>query len=275
MNLRRKVLSFLYGNKLLRKGERLAIAVSGGKDSMVLAHLLRGLKPLLIHINMGIGEYSEASESIVRDFAKEHRLPLKIYRLRDAWGMSIDEMAHKLRKAPCSVCGTIRRYYQNRIAVENECVLATGHTLDDTASFLVYSLTTGRIPYIAPLLPEGKNIARKIKPLFYITESEIIAYANENQITYVNIHCPFEKAPAREIRRALQFVEAQRPGSLKTLVKTILKLSEPQKTEPVPCKYCGMPSYNGVCSVCKIRLRLGLDPEEPVGSRKESSSASA
>ncbi len=263
MDLARKVKAFLFGSGLLRKGERIAIAVSGGKDSMALAHMLRDLNPVLFHINLGIGEYSRVSLETVRSFAEEHDLDLHVYDLKAEWGFSVPEIAEKLGKAPCAVCGTIKRYYQNRFAYENGFVLATAHTLDDVASFLVNSLTTGRVVRIEPVLPEGPGRARKVKPLFYIKETAILSYVRENRVPHVSIRCPFSRAPARIIREALQEVERMRPGSMKALVKTINRLAPEKNEEPRRCIYCGMPASGRVCSICRIRQRLGLPPESP------------
>ena len=263
MDLAEKVKAFLFGSGLLRRGERLAIAVSGGKDSMALAHMLRDLNPVLFHINLGIGEYSRASLDVVRAFAEEGDLELHVYDLKKNWGLSVPEIAERLGKAPCAVCGAIKRYYQNRFAYENNLVLATAHTLDDIASFLVNSLTTGRLVRIAPVLPEGPGRARKVKPLFYIKESTILSYVRENRVPHVKIRCPFSRAPARIIREALQEVERMRPGSMKALVKTLNKLAPEREGEPRRCIHCGMPASGRVCSICRIRLRLGLPPESP------------
>lgn len=125
--------------RILRPEERVLIAISGGKDSSALAAVLKELDydAELLYIDLGIGNYSEESERVVRELSSSLDLSLNVVRLRD-YGFTVDDVARKMRRKTCSACGTAKRYIMNRFARENSFdVVATGHTAEDIASFYI------------------------------------------------------------------------------------------------------------------------------------------
>jgi uncharacterized protein (TIGR00269 family) len=147
-------------------------------------------------------------------------------------------------------------------------VVATGHNLDDSVGFIINNLITGQVEYIAKLaavLPETELTVRKIKPLFWIQEHEIRRFAREREIPVADKNCPFQKlAPTYKIRRAFDDVEAARPGTRRAFVRNVMKLvsgaNHDERTEPRACKYCGAPTNGDVCAVCRMKLRVGVEP---------------
>jgi len=255
---------FVKSQGMVKKGERVLVALSGGKDSVFLAYsLAQAFEIGLFHIDLGIGEFSKESREVVEGVAKDLGAPLFIYDLKKEWGLSLPEIARRLSKSPCSVCGTLKRYYSLYTAAKQGYdAVATGHNLDDVVSFLLYGAGTGQRPSLSPTTTTLLGI-RKIKPLFYFPEEKIETYAKN--LPHTRTSCPFgREAPTKAIRRCLKGIEERVPGFRKALLTFFLKNTPEEETSPNRCKYCGMPSYGNTCSVCKMRIKLGLPPEEPL-----------
>ena len=126
----------------LDNGGTVAVAVSGGKDSMVTLSILyetfRKRKDVEIHcvtIDEGIEGYRPPSVDIVKKFCAERDIPLHIRSFRDTFDLTMDEVAPRSgENSPCTYCGVFRRKCMNALAEEAGAkYLATGHNLDDMA----------------------------------------------------------------------------------------------------------------------------------------------
>ena len=267
--LEERVLGLLRGGKLVRKGDRVLVSVSGGKDSAVAAWVLAkragelGIDVGLLHIDLGIPGYSEESRAAVEALRERLDAPLHVHGIEKEWGLALPEIARKLKKAPCHVCGTLKRYYQNVLAKElGYNVLATGHNLDDSVGFIVNNFITGQVKQthkISPLLPETELTPRKIKPLFWIQGRETEGYATEKGIPFTRCSCPFQKqSPTHVIREAFDRVEELRPGAKKSFVKNVLRAlpGKGETTSPSACELCGAPTSGKVCTVCRMKKKL-------------------
>jgi len=197
-------------------------------------------------------------------------VPLYVHEWEKEWGTGLPGIVGKIRKASCYICGILKRYYQNVLPKKlGYNVVATGHNLDDSVGFIINNLITGQLSYIAklsPVLPETDLSPRKIKPLFWMQEWEIKKFAEENGIPFAPCQCPFQKlAPTYRIRRAFDDVEAQRPGTRKSFVKNVTKLAKSagisaEETKPNACRYCGAPTSGKVCAVCKMKIKMRIEP---------------
>lgn len=262
-----KVVLFVKSQGMIKRGEKVLVAISGGIDSAFTAHsLAKAFEIGLFHIDLGIEGFSEESRKAVEKLAEDLGAPLFIYDLKKEWGLSLPEIAEKLGQSTCSVCGTIKRYYLLYAAAKyGYKVIATGHNLDDIVSFLIYSAGTGQRAALSPITETALGI-RKIKPLYYFTEEKIEKYAKN--LPYTKASCPFgENAPTKILRRCLKDIETVRPGFRKTLLNFFIGKMDRVKTMPNKCKYCGMPSSGSVCSVCRMRIKLGLPPEKPYNNK--------
>ncbi|MDP9751960.1 tRNA(Ile)-lysidine synthase TilS/MesJ [Thermoanaerobacter pentosaceus] len=108
------------------------VVVSGSKDSMALWDVLakEGYNVVAMYINLGIGEYSNKSQDVVKNFAKKNNLPLIVKNIKEEFGLDIYKLSKSLKRSPCSVCGTIKRYLFNKVAYDNGfSVIATGHNI--------------------------------------------------------------------------------------------------------------------------------------------------
>ncbi|HET9312375.1 MAG TPA: tRNA 2-thiocytidine biosynthesis TtcA family protein, partial [Nitrospira sp.] len=187
--------------RMFAKDDRILVAVSGGKDSLALWDILLklGYKADGFYVNLGIGGYSERSYTMVRRFADSVAAPLgaalHTHTVEHEEGGGIKELAQVVHRPTCSTCGTIKRYQFNRAAVEREYdVMATGHNLDDEAARLLGNVLHWQEDYLekqGPTLPASiEGFAKKVKPLYRLSERELAAYCVLSKIEYIVDECP-------------------------------------------------------------------------------------
>ena len=261
--------------RMFGKEDRILVAVSGGKDSLTLWEILLGLgyRADALYVNLGIGDYSNRSYQKVRQFADTvgaaHHAQLLIHRVEQEEGAGIRELADLIRRPTCSTCGTIKRYQFNRTAVEHGyTVMATGHNLDDEAARLLGNLLHWQEEYLVkqgPSLPASvEGFAKKVKPLYRLTEREIAAYAVLHRIDYIVEECPMAQGAKMLVYKdALNRLEAESPGTKQTFYWRFLErqakaqpasssMTELDRSKLHPCISCGQPTTAEVCSYCKM-----------------------
>ena len=255
--------------KMFSKKDRILVAVSGGKDSLSLWNALvkLGYNADGFYINLGIGEYSEDSKRLSLDFSKRINRPLHIVELNEEIA-PIPDITKITDKPACSACGSVKRYYMNKVAKElGYNIIATGHNLDDEVAVLFGNTLGWDIDYLKrqyPVLREENGFIRKVKPLCKITEKESALYAVLNGIEYIEYECPFsEGASSIRYKEIWSQIEEQSPGSklrfytgfLKKMYP-ILNREEKQKVQLNTCIICGEPSFHEICSVCKLKEKV-------------------
>jgi len=265
--LRNTVLKYrMFGPK-----DSIGVAASGGKDSMAmltaLSRIFSNLEIKVIHINLGIGDYSRDSENAVKRFCDRLGVEAIIYDLKKHEGFSLpDLMKTAYRKRICGACGIVRRYLLNRIAWENGLkILATGHTLDDVADLLFELYLNGRVEEIVrvkPVLKGGDKLVKRVKPLIELTDQENKYYADLTETPYSDLECPLVRG-SRMIRRKelISRIEGEIPGFKHTFYKSHIKRFLPRLEELIgrpelkACRICGMPTIGDVCSYCRLVSR--------------------
>jgi uncharacterized protein (TIGR00269 family) len=257
--------------------DQILVAVSGGKDSLALWDALVALdyRTSGVHLSLGIGEYSTLSTEKTQAFARRHDLPLIVVPLADE-NADIPSLARFTNRPACAACGTAKRHYLDRIAHEHQFhVLATGHNLDDEAARLLGNVLRWQIDFLAkqnPVLePNHERFARKVKPLFRLTEYETAVYAFFRGIDYVVEECPNSiGATQLTYKEVLNRLEAALPGTKLTFVQEFLRSVRPKfaattLAPPATCRTCGMPSFGDHCSFCNLlrEVRRKRDAEPP------------
>ncbi|RLE80283.1 MAG: TIGR00269 family protein [Thermoprotei archaeon] len=262
--------------KMIEPSDRVAVAVSGGKDSVSLLYVLRklsqvmGFKLVGIHVNLGIGEYSKRALDLVLRAFKSMDIEYFVVSLKDEYGFSVEELVKKFRRrTACSLCGTVKRYILNKIAYEARATkLATGHNLDDFAEKIIMNMFRGsyeQLAKLSPTLPSlHERMIAKIKPLAETPERDVKLYVQLNNISFLKIKCPFsQEALSLELKSLLDSFERNHPGAKISLVRHFFKRMHPVLQEifqiqtPIKtCKICGFPSSHDLCSFCKIRMRV-------------------
>ncbi len=181
---------------MIRPGDRVLVAVSGGKDSLALWDLLldAGFDADGLYLGLGIGDYSDESGRCAREFAAQRHVRLIEIDLPTQFGYDIPTGAAAARRAPCSACGLSKRHLFNQAALDGGYdVVATGHNLDDEAAVLFGNVLRWDLAYLGrqyPVLPESHGFARKVKPLVRLGEREMAAYCVLRGIDYIVEECP-------------------------------------------------------------------------------------
>jgi len=249
-------------------GERVAVAVSGGKDSAALLLSLKEAFPnvefIPVHVDLGIEGYSAHCLEKARELAKMLDLELVVYHLRDEKGVTIDDFLHtRFRRKLCSVCGVIKRRVFNELANRVEAdVLATGHNLDDMVEIMFSTFLAGdfeQLVRLKPVIPPfHPKLVRKVKPLYRIPERETALYAKLNHLPVREIDCPHLKG-SRLLRRKrlIELYSKEDPSFKFQLSSVFLKRLIPILEEHVSrkgfqtCEICGYPSSDRICGCCK------------------------
>lgn len=253
--------------KLFNIGEKLLLAVSGGKDSMGLWYLLTdlGFEVDGVHIDLGLGEISYKSKEITENFSKDIKKKLYKIELKERTGFNLSELSKFTKRVPCSLCGLLKRYLMNEIALkENYSAILTGHNLDDETSTLLSNVLRWELSYLgrqAPLLEEMNGFAKKAKPYIFCYEKETLLYAKILKIPFLEENCPYSiKAKNKNLKASLNILEDSSPGTKLNFIKLFLKnrnfflpFREIELKNLVKrCKNCGYPTEREVCALCTI-----------------------
>jgi uncharacterized protein (TIGR00269 family) len=250
---------------MLRPGDKVLVAVSGGKDSLMLWDVLLelGYEVDGLYLGLGIGEYSDESGVYVRDFAAARGLTLREIDLREEHGFDVPGAAKATKRVPCSACGLSKRHLFNTAALEGGYdAVATGHNLDDEAAVLFGNVLHWDMEYLGrqlPVLPARPGFPKKIKPLVRLAERETAAWCVLRGIDYQVEECPMAAGNSHlGYKGALNGIEAVSPGTKANFYFSFLDRVAPLfASEANPdvlgeCTSCGAPTPADVCAFCKL-----------------------
>ena len=268
----RKTAKTISKYKMIKNDELVCVAVSGGKDSLALLHILNQMakshnfRIKAITIDEGIPGYRDEALDIVKDYCNKLDVEFNAYSYKDLFELSLDE-ALELREnektTSCSICGTLRRRAIDHAAKDiGADVIATAHNLDDTLQTFLINMISGDTNKIGWMDPDtSSNSLRKIKPFCEIYEEEIVFYAFTNEIPFQSEPCPHMNEGVRtELREFLNKLENSHSGIKNNLYKSTLKISQILKDtnykQKTTCSNCGNECTGNVCSVCHMVLKL-------------------
>ena len=259
----------------LRGGERIAIGLSGGKDSSVATVLLHDiLSPrtdielVAITVDEGIASYRPEGVVLAASLCQSLGIEHQVARIEDTVGRTMDEIvAMDPLTIPCAYCGVFRRQALNRAAKEvGADHLATGLNLDDTAQSILMNVARGDVEKLARLGPHEHvqpGLVPRLQPLRLIPEKEVYLYAMLRGINFHDATCPnAERAQRGKFREILNGLEADAPGTRHAIVRGYDRM-RPVLVEAFgsvllqPCTACGEPTANTVCNACELKTLLG------------------
>ncbi len=269
---------------MIRPGDTILLAVSGGKDSFVLLDIMPKIhdpsKLIALSIVEGIEGYNRAEDiEKMRKYALERGVDFIKTSFKEFVGASLDELVkrawdRKLNVSPCTFCGTLRRrimnYYARNLGVDK---VATAHNLDDEVQTLLLNILRGdrtRLIQAHPKAPVlSTRIVRKIKPLRKIYEWETTMYAYLKDFKFQETECRYiylRPTLRAKVRDHLYALEEEQPGTLikilETMDEVLWKLIETHKDLPsLPvCKKCGEPTSYGreLCKICELLEKIGI-----------------
>ena len=271
----KKAFKTIHQFNLIDKKDKIAVAISGGKDSLSVLNLLNKLaekrmdiKLTAILIDEGIKGYRNETIKDAKKFCKKNNIKLNIYSFKEEFNYTLDEIKNKLKAKPCSVCGVFRRYLINKKARELKVnKIATGHNLDDEAQAVLMNQFKNNIQVSARLGPitgikRNPKFIPRIKPFYLLTEKEVMTYAYLNRLTGKYLECPYESESFRcDVRDFLNDFEQKYPGTKHSIISSFLEILPLLKTKYESskikiCKSCSEPTSSEVCTACEIRKKL-------------------
>jgi cytoplasmic tRNA 2-thiolation protein 1 len=271
--------------KLFQEGEYVAIGASGGKDSTVLAYIMKTLndrydyklKLVLLSIDEGITGYRDDSLETVKRNRDQYGIPLKILSYEDLYGWTMDKIVAQVGlKNNCTFCGVFRRQALDRGAMQlgvNKIV--TGHNADDIAETVIMNILRGdiaRLQRCTAITTASDDMISRCKPFKYTYEKEIVMYAYFKKLDYFSTECIYSPNAYRGYARAyIKDVEKIRATAIIDIIHSGEQMMVGDKAkakcpEQGTCKECGYISSQEVCKACVLLagLNKGL-PQLGVG----------
>ncbi len=200
--------------KMIEDGDKIAVCISGGKDSMILAKCMQEIQRHgkmnfeLVFICMDPG-YNPVNRQKIEDNAKILNIPLHIF------NTTIFDSVVNIDDSPCYLCARMRRGYLYKEAQKLGCnKIALGHHFDDVIETIVMGMFYGaQIQTMMPKLHSTNHPGMQlIRPLYMVREKDIIRWANGNDLSFIACACRFTEASAeredlskrREIKRLIE-----------------------------------------------------------------------
>ncbi|WP_296806692.1 TIGR00269 family protein [uncultured Methanobrevibacter sp.] len=277
-SIEKKVIKTVRKEKLLDKGDKVLVALSGGKDSVTTLEILNSFRELniielcAVTVDEGIDNYRQDGVDIAIRHAERLGIEHKIVSLKDTYGITLDEIMEKPNhKGSCSYCGVFRRTIINKAAREMGATkIATGHNLDDEVQAIMMNYLEGNTDNLTKLGAKTESKAEeftvKIKPLREIPEREIGLYVVAKELEVHFASCPYAQQSFRgEVSELINKLSEDHPTiKYSTLrgydkIKNAIKDDFKKEYSHGRCVKCGEPSANELCKACSFIEELKGD----------------
>lgn len=201
---------------MIKAGDKIAIGISGGKDSLTLLYALNGLKRFYpekfdIHaVTVDLG-FQNLNLSAIETLCKDLNVEYTIVRT------DIADIVFEQRKetSPCSLCAKMRKGALNDVVKAAGCnKVAYAHHKDDVVETMLLSLIfEGRFHTFSPVTFLDRTGLTVIRPLIYMNESDVIGFVNKNHVPVVKSPCPADGNTKREyVHNLLKQLNKENPG---------------------------------------------------------------
>lgn len=273
-----KVKRTIRKDKMIQRGDRIAFALSGGKDSSALLYLMNklfgnreDLSMFAISIDEGIPGYREESLEIARRLCKKLGIEHYIFSFRKEFGKDLSEKVKDIKKSndwegtACTYCGLGRRWLLNKKSRElGAKKIAFGMNLDDEIQGVIMDYIRGDLVRLSRMgggepIVRDKLFVPRIKPFREIPEKEVGLYAILAGLEVQEKECPYLEGPRFRVRDFLNELEAESPGTKFSVLKTFEKLRphirgmvERERIRINRCAKCGEPTSQKICKTCEL-----------------------
>jgi uncharacterized protein (TIGR00269 family) len=259
--------------RMFREQDKIAVALSGGKDSLALLYILHRIEKnfpkarlFALTVDEGIPHYREEAVKNARKACEELNVEHVVVSFRELYGFTLQTLAEKIKDirgemTPCSYCGVLRRRALNKVAREMGAdKLATAHTLDDEVQTMLLNLVHGdirRISRVEAVTPGAEKLVQRVKPFSEVPENEVALYAYLKGVDFQSSICPYAPQALRtEVREFVNRLEARHPGSKFKLYRSFEKLKPAVKasfpSQLSQCQLCGEPASQPLCEPCRL-----------------------
>ncbi|MHA1399202.1 MAG: TIGR00269 family protein [Candidatus Heimdallarchaeaceae archaeon] len=270
--------------KMFNRKERIAVGVSGGKDSVALLDVLSKIEKsypeselVAITIDEGIKGYREEGLLYATKHVKRLEVEHHIFSFEKDFGYTLDGIIEKLgerRKktreyGACTYCGILRRKILNTAAKEvGATVIATGHNLEDEAETVLLNIIRGDVNRLGRQNPQPRKVHHslvpRVKPFRLTPQAEIVMYCIINELEYQEVACPYSVEAYRgNVRDFIFDTQNSHPMLSFNIVrshdKLIPYLINKEKEEIITlkdCEVCGEATTSKLCKACSLKILL-------------------
>lgn len=244
----------------INKNSKIILAYSGGKDSSSILFCLEKLgftKVTPIYLKLDFDFLAENTSKI------EVLKNIKVLDINQTYKISAKKIKEKTNKSICTICSILKRYFLNKYAFENDYdFIITGHNMSDHISSAFANIKNSfflGFTNLTPYLKEKNEykLVAKLKPLFYLTDTETSLFCKLNNIFHINQNCQFSRNNI--FKSSIKLIENSDYSTLEKMASTLIEFSkkvdnwsETQKIKTNVCKMCGYPTSSDVCSFCKL-----------------------
>lgn len=268
--------------EMLEPKDKIMVAVSGGKDSVTLLHILtkieRGFPEATLSavtVDEGIKGYRDEALKVAAKNCRKLGVEHLVTSFKEMYGYTLDEIVNMTRKreekglTPCSYCGVLRRRALNTAAREAGVdKLATAHSLDDETQTMILNIIHGdalRIARTKPVLTViHPKLIQRVKPICQVPEKEIAFYAYLKKIEFQGIPCPYAQTALRnDVRTMLNRMEEKHAGTKFTIFRSMERIRPAleamvEEAKLQDCRICGEPTVGELCKPCEMLQELRI-----------------
>lgn len=260
--------------------DKIMVAVSGGKDSVTLLHILTKIEKAFpdaalsaVTVDEGIKGYRDEALKVAKKNCRKLGVEHVVTSFKEMYGYTLDEIVNLIRNkkkkglTPCSYCGVLRRRALNTAAREAGVdKLATAHSLDDETQTMLLNIIHGdalRIARAKPVLTViHPKLVQRVKPVCEVPEKEIAFYAYLRRIEFQSIPCPHAQTALRnDIRTMLNRMEEKHAGTKFTVFRSVERIrpaleAMAEEAKLQNCRKCGEPTVGELCKPCQMLQEL-------------------
>jgi uncharacterized protein (TIGR00269 family) len=272
LSVEQRVIDSVRNHGMVRDGDRIAVGLSGGKDSSVLLSIMTRTIPdhwdaeiVAVTVDEGIAGYREETIQSAVSLTSQLGISHHIVSFGSLFGTTLDSLlsAHSMRA--CTACGILRKKALSDAArmIGATCI-ATGHNLDDAAQSVLMNYLRGDFERLLrdSSSREDHGFIRRIKPLIEVNEKEITLYSIINGITGQLPECPYATTAFRaEVRTLQAAIEYHYPGASRRIIHGQEELCRQAKKTVREgtvryCTTCGDTCSGEVCQACGLIAEL-------------------